>query len=597
VTADLARVQLDFTRDRLVDELSLATLRDQHLSPHETSPQQAFARAAAAFADDDEHAQRLYDYASQQWFMFSTPVLSNGGTNRGLPISCFLNYVADSRESILESYSETGWLSSAGGGVGTYWGAIRSSNELTSKGSASSGVIPFAKVEDSIVMSFSQGVTRRGAAAVYLDVGHPEIVEWINMRRPSGGDPNRKTLNLNNGVCVPDAFMRCVRDDQPWRLIDPHSREIKETVSARDLWRQILTARVETGEPYLFFVDAANRGLPEPLKKLGLRIHASNLCTEIMLPTSEERTAVCCLSSVNLARWDEWCEDGRFVEDLYRMLDNVLTFYVGHAPPSHARAVYSATRERSVGLGAMGFHSYLQTHGWAFGSAEAVAFNGLAFRYLRERADLASLTLSVERGEAPDLVGTGERFAHKLALAPNATSALVCGNVSPSIEPRNANAYLQKTIGGTFLVKSPELRAKLVELGHDDEDVWRSIATNDGSVQHLDFLDQHTRSVFLTAIEIDQGDVVRLAAERQSYVDQGQSVNVFVRPDVSARDLHRLHFSAWESGLKALYYCRSQAMKRATVDGLASERVVLGAPVLPDADSTVCAVDCVACEG
>ena len=588
-----AGISVDITRDALIDGMGHATLRDQHMLPHETSPQQTFARVCAAFADDGAHAQRLYDYVSRQWFMFATPILANGGTERGLPISCFLNYVADSRGAILDNYVENGWLSSTGGGLGTYWGALRSANEGTSKGSASLGVVAFVKVLDSLILSFSQGVTRRGAAAVYLDVGHPEIVEWLSMRRRSGGDMNRKTLNLHHGVCLPDEFMECVRDNLPWRLVDPHSHLTKQEIPARELWRQILTTRVETGEPYLFFTDTANRALPEPLRRLGLKIHASNLCTEIMLPTNEERTAVCCLSSVNLAKWDEWRDQPNFIMDLARMLDNALSAYIERAMDGHERAVFSASRERSIGLGAMGFHSFLQAHDTAFGSERAREFNSVMFKYIRSRMNDASRALAKERGEAPDMVGTGERFAHKIAVAPNATSALICGNVSPSVEPRRANAYVQKTMGGSFMVKNPELESYLRGVGQDTDSVWKSIVTNDGSVKHLDFLSNHTKEVFQTAMEIDQSAIIQLAAERQAFIDQGQSINVFVVHDVSARDLHKIHFSAWEKGLKALYYCRSQAVKRASVASLDKERVELNVPLVCDIEDSTC----VSCQG
>lgn len=582
MSSDLNMVNIDISRDSLFDNLGISTLQDRYLLPHETSPQQALARASAAYADDSAHAQRLYDYASQHWFMFSTPILSNGGTERGLPISCFLNYVPDSREGILGHYTENGWLSSTGGGIGSYWGALRSASEKTSKGSASSGVIPFTKVVDSLMLSFSQGVTRRGSGAVYLDISHPEIVEWIGMRRKSGGDLNRKTLNLHNGVCIPDAFMEAVRDGTAWDLVDPHSKKVKQTVEARDLWRQILITRVETGEPYLFFTDAANRALPQPLKDLGLKIYASNLCTEVMLPTAEGRTAVCCLSSVNLAKWADWKDDPLFIPDLMRMLDNALQSYIDTAPDGHAAAVFSALRERSVGLGAMGFHSFLQDNAIPFNSELARGYNAMMFEHLQTHTDLASLVLAFERGEAPDMIGTGERFAHKMAIAPNASSALICGNVSPSIEPRRANGYLQKTMGGSFIVKNYILEKHLESIGQNTIKVWKSIATHEGSVQHLDFLDDKTKAVFLTAIEIDQSAIIEMAADRQFFIDQGQSVNLFVPSDVVAKDLHKMHFSAWEKGLKALYYCRSVALKRANISNLNTER-----------DE----VDCTSCEG
>jgi ribonucleoside-diphosphate reductase alpha chain len=577
----------DFSRDALFDHVGLDTLRDRYMVSGEASPQDALARASVAYSDNAAHAQRIYDYASKQWFMFATPLLSNGGTPRGLPISCFLNYVGDSRESIFGHWTENGWLSSAGGGIGTYWGALRSANEKTSKGSASNGVIPFVKVVDSEMLAVSQGVTRRGSGAVYLDVSHPEIVEWIGMRKKSGGDLNRKTLNLHNGVCIPDAFMVAVEQGYQWQLVDPHSKEVKQTIDARGLWRQILTTRVETGEPYLFFSDTANRALPQPLKDKGLRIHASNLCTEIMLPTDEKRTAVCCLSSVNLAKWDEWSTNPFFIIDLMKMLDNALTSYIETAPSSHWRAIASAFDERSVGLGAMGFHTYLQSIGVAFGSQQAKVININMFEHLKQWTDIASQVLGVSRGEAPDMAGTGERFAHKMAIAPNATTSIICGNISPSIEPMVANAYLQKTMGGTFMVKNQVLEGVLKTYGKDTAAVWKSIATNKGSVQHLDFLTDQERLVFRTAMEIDQMHIIDLAADRQVYIDQGQSVNLFLPPDVSGKELHSLHFGAWKKGLKALYYCRSSALKRADLAKLSTTRATVDAPQ----------DECAACEG
>lgn len=566
---------LDLNRDGLFDQFGLDTLKDRYLMPGEFSPQQALARAAAAFADDQAHAQRLYEYASLQWFMFATPLLTNGGTSRGMPISCFLNYVSDSREGILSHYTENGMLASGGGGIGTYWGNVRSNKETTSKGSASSGVIPFCKVVDSEMLAFSQGKTRRGVAAVYLDVSHPEIEEWLSMRRKSGGDPNRKALNLNHGVCISDDFMRAVRHGHLWELIDPHSGDSHSVVEARALWRNILTTRMETGEPYLFFVDAANRGLPQPLKDKGLYIHASNLCTEIMLPTHADRTAVCCLSSVNLARWGSWKDHPRFIDDLMRMLDNALTFYIENAPESHWRAVASARAERSVGLGAMGFHTYLQDHGIPFESKLARATNVMFFQHIDKASRIASQDLAITRGPAPDMGDTRERFSHRMAVAPNATSAVICGGVSPSIEPFPSNAYLHKTMDGSFTVKNKSLQIVLARYGRDTPDTWKSIVTNHGSVQHLEFMSEDDKAVYRTAFEIDQMAIVGLAGDRQVYIDQGQSVNLFVPNDVHARDLHAYHMAAWESGLKALYYLRSNTIKRAELANLVTERVAV----------------------
>lgn len=600
------QIVISLERDALFDSIGLDTLQDRYMLPTETSPQHALARAAAAFADNVEHAQRLYDYASQQWFMFATPLLSNGGTERGLPISCFLNFVGDSRKSIFAHYTENGWLSSMGGGIGSFWGALRSTNEATSKGSASSGVIPFVKVVDSEMLAVSQGVTRRGSTAVYLDVSHPEIVEWLGMRRKSGGDINRKTLNLHNGVCIPDAFMRAVEKGTVWHLIDPHSKAVKGTIDARSLWRQILITRVETGEPYLFFVDTANRALPKALQDRGLRIHASNLCCEIMLPTNEERTAVCCLSSVNLAKWDEWSTNAFFILDLMRMLDNALQVYIDTAPPEHYRAIFSASRERSVGLGAMGFHTFLQSKLIPLESEAARAWNVMMFQHIREWADIASRVGAVARGEAPDMVGTGERFAHKMAVAPNASSSIICGNVSPSIEPMAANGYLQKTMGGTFIAKNACLIPHLEEVGLNTQSVWRSIASHKGSIQHLDGLSDKVKAVFRTAMEVDQMALIDLAADRQVYIDQAQSVNLFLAPDVPAKLLHQLHFSAWKKGLKSLYYVRSESVKKANTAGMTNDRVDLKVgDILSSTDdrydglvvTSVAVSECLACEG
>ena len=597
-------IVIDLSRDALFDEVSMDTIKDRYLVGDEKSPQHAFARASAAFASDESHAQRLYDYASRHWFGFATPLLSNGGTNRGLPISCFLSFVPDSRQGILDNYTENGWLASMGGGIGSYWGALRSKGTSTSKGSRTSGVVPFVKVVDSQMLAFNQGGTRRGVAAVYLDISHPEIEEWLVMRKPTGGDANRKALNLNNAVCVPDAFMHAVKDDLPWDLIDPHTKTVTKTLPARELWKKIIELRFETGEPYLFFVDTANRALPQPLKDIGLRIYGSNLCSEIMLPTGPDprdglmRTAVCCLSSVNLARYDEWRHDPLFIGDLMEMLDNCLQSYIDTAPESHAAAVRSAQRERSVGLGAMGFHTYLQTHGIAMESDLARAVNVMMFKHIRKHADEASQELAADRGAAPDMAPLAERFSHKMANAPNASSGIICGNVSPSTEPKPANAYLAKTLSGTHMIKNSPLIPVLEAYGKNTDEVWKSIVAHEGSVQHLEFLSERERSVFRTAPEIDQMYIVQLAADRQHYIDQGQSVNLFVPRDVTAQELHDMHFSAWKKGLKALYYLRNVALSRADLVGLSTERRSLelrqddASDMLP-----IEALECLACEG
>lgn len=569
-TANGFTLQIVPERDVLLTEFGLATLRDRYMTDEETSPQQAFARAACAYASDEEHAQRLYDYASKLWFMFSTPILSNGGTKRGMPISCFLNFVPDSRGGLTDHYAENAWLSSMGGGIGGYWGAVRTNGVSTSGGSKSSGAIPFMKVVDSEVLAFAQGVTRRASYAAYLDISHPEIEEFLELRKPTGGDANRKCTNLHHGVNLSDAFMRIIEGctngtlkDDSWDLIDPHTKKAVKTVSARELWQRLLEIRVQQGEPYLHFIDTSNRFLPEAQKALGLRVTQSNLCSEITLPTDEERTAVCCLSSVNLERWDEWRTNPKFIPDLVEMLDNVLTYFIESAPKALSKAVYSAMRERSIGIGAMGFHALLQSKHLSFESPMAVGLNRRIFSHIKEAALAHSKLLASTRGEAPDAQGTGVRNMHLLSIAPNASSSIICGGTSPSIEPFRANAYTQKTKTGTFLVKNGYLEKLLETKGQNTPEVWSSIIINRGSVQHLECLDEYEKDVFKTALEIDQRWLVDHAADRQQYVCQAQSVNLFLPADVSIPELHYLHLRAWKKGLKSLYYLRSEAVKRA----------------------------------
>ena len=589
-------VEIDFKRDRYLSEFSIKTLQDRYLVNGEGSPQQAFARAAEAFADDDAHAQRLYDYASKLWFMFSTPILSNGGTKRGLPISCFLNYVDDSRRGITDHYTENAFLSSVGGGVGGYWGDIRSVGSKTSNGSESTGVIPFMKVVDAEMLAFSQGVTRRGSYAAYLPMNHPEIEEFLDVRKPTGGDINRKSTNLHHGVVVPDTFMELIEGatkqegfDDSWELVDPNTKCVTKTVSAKTLWVKLIQNRVETGEPYIMFGDTVQEALPQCQKDLGLQVHQSNLCSEITLVTSEDRTAVCCLSSVNLEEYDEWSNDPQFIPDLVRMLDNVLTHFIANAPDELQKARFSAEKERSIGLGAMGFHAYLQRHNIPFESAMAKGRNMAMFWHIKSAAETASRTLAVERGEAPDAKGTGMRNCHLLAVAPNASSSIICGNTSPSIEPYRANAYTQKTKSGTSLQKNEYLEDLLRDLGMDTDDVWKSIVTNGGSVAHLDFLDDWTKDVFKTAVEIDQRWVIDMAADRQKHICQSQSLNVFFPSDVSKQELHAVHMAAWKKKVKTLYYLRSEAYKRAeTVSDEA-----LRQRIFDSMDEN----ECLACEG
>ena len=587
------QINIDLSRDSKLTAFGIATLKDRYLTDDETSPQHAFARAASAFADDAAHAQRLYDYASNLWFMFSTPILSNGGTQRGMPISCFLNYVPDSRAGLTDHYTENAWLSSLGGGIGGYWGAIRSNGISTSGGSRSSGAIPFLKVVDSEVLAFAQGVTRRASYAAYMDISHPEIEEFLEMRKPSGGDANRRCLNLHHGVNVTDKFMQLIMDlssgkteKDDWQLIDPHSQKVVKVVSARELWQKLLELRVQTGEPYIHFIDTTNDALPEAQKALGLKVHQSNLCSEITLPTNDDRTAVCCLSSVNLATYDEWKDDPLFIEDLVRFLDNVLEHFIRNAPKDIAKAVFSATQERSIGLGAMGFHAYLQKHNIPFDGVLGQVANKQIFKHIKESAVAASKQLAEERGECPDGKGTGMRNMHLLAIAPNASSSIICGDTSPSIEPYRANAYTQKTKTGSFLVKNPYLKRLLETKGQDTDAVWSSIITNSGSVAHLECLDEYEKEVFKTALEIDQRWIVDLAGERQPYICQSQSVNLFFPATVDIPTLHHIHMRAWIKGLKSLYYLRSEAVKRADV---VSHKVTREA--LNDYET------CLACEG
>jgi len=566
-------IKIDYKRDELLDEFALATLKDRYMIPGEESPQEAFVRAAEAFADDEAHAQRLYDYVSQMWFMFATPVLSNGGTSRGLPISCFLNYVDDSREGITDHYVENAFLSSFGGGIGGTWSDVRSSGTRTSKGSESTGVIPFVKVVDAEMLAFSQGVTRRGSYAGYLHMSHPEIEEFLDVRKPTGGDTNRKCLNLHHAVVVPDDFMELIHNatkypdfDDSWDLIDPHTLRTVKSVSARALWVKILQNRMETGEPYLMFEDAVQNALPDFQKRKGLQVHHSNLCSEITLATDEERTAVCCLSSVNLEYYDEWKNHPAFIPDLIRMLDNVLESFIEKAPSQLEKAKFSAYRERSIGLGAMGFHAHLQKNNIPFESAMANQMNLEMFEYIKSNADMTTRELALERGACPDDDTASVRNAHLLAIAPNASSSILCGNTSPSIEPFRANAYTQKTKSGSNLVKNKYLDEILMsKIGHTDlyEDTWKSIIANRGSVQHLDILDDWEKDVFKTAVEINQAWVIEHASQRQQFICQSQSVNLFFPPDVNKGDLHNIHMLAWAKNIKTLYYLRSEAISRA----------------------------------
>ena len=568
-TVNGTRLKTDPSRDDLLTDFGKATLADRYLLPDE-SIQDLFARVSVHYSDDSAHAQRLYDYMSKLWFMPATPILSNGGTKRGLPISCFLNEASDSLDGIVDLWNENVWLAARGGGIGSYWGNLRSIGEKVGKNGKTSGIVPFIRVQDSLTLAISQGSLRRGSAAVYLPVSHPEIEEFIELRRPTGGDPNRKAPNLHHGISIPDAFMRAVEADEEWALTSPKDGAVIRRVSARALWIRILTARIETGEPYMIFIDHINRAIPEHHKLAGLTVKMSNLCSEITLPTGldsygQQRTAVCCLSSLNLEKFLEWQDHPTFIEDTLRFLDNVLDDFIANAPDSMERAKYSAERERSVGLGVMGLHSFLQGMGVPFESVMAKVWNRRMFQHVKREADAASQKLARERGPCPDAADYGlmERFSNKIAIAPTASISIICGGTSAGIEPQPSNAYTHKTLSGSFPVRNPHLQALLAERGRNDEETWTSIVMHGGSVQHLDILNDHEKAVFKTAFELDQRWVVDLAADRTPFICQSQSLNVFIPANVNKRDLHQIHFQAWKKGVKSLYYCRSMSIQRA----------------------------------
>jgi ribonucleoside-diphosphate reductase alpha chain len=565
-------VTIDRGRDSLLTEFGKDTLQDRYLLPGE-SYQDLFARVASAYADDEAHAQRLYDYISRLWFMPATPVLSNGGTGRGLPISCYLNSVSDSLEGIVGTWNENVWLAARGGGIGTYWGNVRGIGEAVGLNGKTSGIIPFVRVMDSLTLAISQGSLRRGSAACYLDISHPEIEEFLEIRKPSG-DFNRKALNLHHGVLVTDAFMEAVRDGTEWVLQSPKDGSARATVDARALFQKLVETRLATGEPYIIFIDQVNRSMPKHQRDVGLKVSTSNLCSEITLPTGRDqhgvdRTAVCCLSSLNLETWDEWNGDKTFIEDVMRFLDNVLTDYIDRAPDEMARAKYSAGRERSVGLGVMGFHSFLQARGLPFEGAMAKSWNMKIFRHIRAQVDEASMMLAQERGPCPDAADQGvmERFSCKMAIAPTASISIICGGTSACIEPIPANVYTHKTLSGSWSIRNPHLEKLLIEKSKNSESVWSSILERGGSVQHLDFLTQEEKDCFKTSFEIDQRWLLELAADRTPYIDQAQSLNLFIPADVDKWDLLMLHYRAWELGIKSLYYLRSKSVQRAGFAG------------------------------
>ena len=591
-------LQIDLSRDELFDKLGLQRLSESYMRDDETSPQERFAHVSHAFGSNPEHSQRLYDYSSKHWLSYSTPILSYGRSKRGMPISCFLNYINDTAEGLVENLSETNWLSMLGGGVGIGFG-IRSTDDK------SVGVMPHLKTYDSSSLAYRQGRTRRGSYAAYLDISHPDITMFLDMRKPTG-DQNMRCLNLHHGVNITDRFMeiieRCMIDptvDDGWNLCDPHTGEIKETVSAKELWQKILEMRMETGEPYMHFIDTSNRGLPQFQKDLGLKIHQSNLCSEIILPTSKDRTAVCCLSSVNLEYYDAWSKDNNFLKDIAEMLDNVLQYFIDNAPDSVSRAKFSATQERSIGIGALGYHAYLQKKGIPFEGAIAKGTNMRMFRLIRSKLDEANLGLGKERGEAIDARGTGRRFSHVMAIAPNASSSIIMGNTSPSIEPYRANAYRQDTLSGAYLNKNKHLDVLLKSKIESDpkldyDEIWSSIIANDGSVQHLKCLEDYEKLIFKTAMEIDMRWVIEHAADRQKFIDQAQSLNLFFRPDVNIKYLHAAHYLAWKQGLKTLYYCRSEKLGKADKVSNRIER-----QIIKELDMTALVNDdeCLACEG
>jgi len=562
-------IKIDRARDKNLTDFGKATLKDRYLGLNE-SFQDLFARVASTYADNNLHAQRLYNYISNLWFMPATPVLSNGGTKRGLPISCFLNEASDSLDGILDLWSENVWLAAKGGGIGSYWGNLRSIGEKIGKVGKTSGIIPFIKVMDSLTMAISQGSLRRGSAACYLPVDHPEIEEFIEMRRPTGGDPNRKSLNLHHGVLITDAFMRAVETDEQWALKSPADGSVQSTISARNLWIRLLTARIETGEPYIIFIDTVNRLIPQHHKLAGLNVKTSNLCSEITLPTGidkdgRDRTAVCCLSSMNLEKYDEWKDDKNIINDVMRFLDNVLSDFINKAPEQFSGAKYSAEKERSVGLGVMGLHSYFQKKMIPLESVMSKTWNKKIFKDIQEKVDQASKDLAEERGACPDAADydINERFSNKTAIAPTASISIICGGASPGVEPIAANSYTHKTLSGSYNVRNRYLQKLLEKYDKNNDETWSSITTNQGSVSHLDYLTELEKDVFKTAFEVDQKWIIELSGDRTPYISQAQSINLFLPADVHKKTLHKIHFDAWKKGLKSLYYCRSKSIQRA----------------------------------
>ncbi len=563
-------IKQDKSRNNLLSDFGKAVLLDRYLLDGEDF-QDLFSRVADYFADDQQHAQRLYDYMSKLYFMPATPVLSNGGTKRGMPISCFLNETDDSLAGIADLWFENIWLAARGGGIGSYWGSVRSINEKVGINGKTSGIIPFIKVQDSLTLAISQGSLRRGSSAVYLPVEHPEIEEFIDLRKPTGGDVNRRSLNIHHGIVISDKFMQAVESDGPWDLISPKDGKVVSTIQARDLWIKILTTRMETGEPYILFIDAVNRSIPEHHKKLNLLVKTSNLCSEITLPTGydhlgNKRTAVCCLSSLNLEYFDQWKDDEVFILDVLRFLDNVLQDFIDNAPESMKDAKYSAARERSIGLGVMGLHSFLQSRNVPIESAMSKVWNKNIFEHISKQASSGSRILAEEKGSCPDALegGVVSRFSNITAIAPTASISIIANNSSPGIEPYAANSFTQKTLSGSFVVRNKNLEKLLESKGQNNEKIWSSIALNEGSVQHLDFFSSHEKLVFKTAYEIDQRWLIELAADRAPFITQAQSLNIFLPSDVHKKVLHEVHFMAWKMGVKSMYYLRAfQSIQRA----------------------------------
>lgn len=612
---------LDLSRDDNLTNFGKATLEDRYLKPNETSPQHAFLRASTAFASNEAHATRMYGYASKQWVGYASPILSNAPVRTkfaqawednfgrdcflsvvgALPISCFLGYVGDSREEIGFHYYETMWLASNGGGAKFYWGDLRPVNSETSTGSKTGGLIPFFHVDDGLIVATHQGNNRRGVDGGSIRDNHPEIVEFIESRKMSG-DPNKRSRNLFQTVNLSDDFMYAVLGDKSWDLID-HKGIVSKTVQARYLWELMLETPFETGCPFLHWIDTSNDKLPATQKALGLRTNTVNICTEITLPTDKDRTAVCCLSSINMLKRDEWINDPQFIADVTEFLDNVLEYFIQNAIYTctkdfdweklkdtlrselkednldearidqlahkivernimgYKKAVYSAKQERAIGIGMMGLDSYFMANEIAYESQEALTITQKTFRHIKAQAHAASIALGTLRGEAPDMKGTGRRNSHLLAIAPTATNSTIAGGATPALEKRYENIYTQKTKSGTFTVVEPALVKVLDKYGINTPEVIKSIKDNNGSVQHLRELTDHERLYLRTVFEVDQVWVVEHAATAQEEVCQAISCNLFFMPDVPRFYVNNVHLHMWKRGLKSRYYVRTKAVK------------------------------------